>query len=299
MRYSGVRAFGIAFCLTAAVLAPLISGVYLVTQWQANEIQEEQVAQHESGIVITNPTSSNCVTILVCLVGDTQTSFGLLRLDAMENVIYYAALPAEGILLNGSATPTLAESYTAAGPARVTQLLEGTLGIEIDRYIAITDTRLPEITSALGSVRVGLSGALSSETLALLEIEGAVSEWTVSEMQSFARSLSEKITQDQTDFTPETLANLRCAFWEAWIRDKLAYLPTTLPDALRSISSSILSDLSATDLYDLADTLEFLANRQAQVVPIALEGDWNRSEGVYLFNDDTLAALSVFMAEES
>ncbi len=298
MRYSSVRAFGIAFCLTAAVLAPLIYGVYLLSQWQAKELEEEQVAQSESGIVITTPTSQNCMTILLCVVGEESTSFGLLHLDAMENVIYYVALPSEGVLLNGNATPTLAESYTAAGPARVAQLLRETLGIEIDRYLAIADTRLPTLAEDYGSVRVGLSGALSTTVLSRLEINGTVSEWTVSEMQAFSADLSEKITADQTDFTPETLASVRNAFWEGWLRDKLTQLPATLPNALRSISASILSDISATDLYTLADTLEFLANNDAQVVPVPLEGDWNRSAGQYLFNDATLAAFSVFMPEE-
>ncbi|MFI3170314.1 MAG: hypothetical protein R3Y06_10255 [Faecalibacterium sp.] len=298
MRYSSARAFGIAFCLTAAVLAPLIYGVYLLSQWQAKEIEEEQVAQSESGIVITTPTSQNCMTILLCVVGEESTGFGLLRLDAMENVIYYAALPSEGVLLNGNATPTLAESYTAAGPARVAQLLRETLGIEIDHYLAITDTRLPTLAAEYGSVRVGLSGALSSAVLSFLEIDGSVSEWTVSEMQAFSADLKEEITQDQTDVTPETLASVRNAFWEGWLRDKLTQLPATLPDALRNISASILSDISATDLYTLADTLEFLANNDAQVVPVPLVGDWNRSAGQYLFNDDTLAAFSVFMPVE-
>ncbi len=294
MNLNNMRAFGIAFCLTAVVLTPLIYGVYWLSQWQAQELEEEEAAQSESGIVVSIPKDENCISVLVCLVGDDATSFHLLLLDAVENVIYYAPLPAEGVLVNGTATPTLAESYAAAGPARVSELLASTLNINIDRYLAITDTRLPELTESYGSVRVGLSGALDTATLELLAIDGTVSAWTVSEMQSFTLSLSEKITKTQTDFTPETLASVRCAFWEAWLRDNLETLPTTLPDALRSISSSILSDISATDLYTLADTLEFLANNQAQVVPIDLAGSWSRSEAVYYFNDDTLAALSVF-----
>ncbi len=298
MRYSSVHAFGIAFCLTAAVLAPLIYGVYLLSQWQAKEIEEEQAAQSESGIVITNPTSANCTTILVCIVGDDATSFGLLRLNAMENTIYYAALPSEGVLINGDATPTLAESYAAAGPARVSQLLGSTLGISIDHYIAITAARLPELVDGYGSLRVGLSGALSTAELTQLGIDGTVSEWTSTTMLAFAETLRTQITSEQTVFTPESLAGVRGAFWEAWLRDKLSLLPSTLPDALRSISASILSDISATDLYILADTLEFLANNDAQVIPILLEGEWNRSEGVYLFNDDTLEAFAPFMTQE-
>ncbi len=296
MRYSSVHAFGIAFCLTAAVLAPLIYGVSLLSQWQATKIEEE-AAQSESGIVITTPTSENCISILVCIVGEEDTSFGLLSLNAMQNTIYYAALPSEGVLMNGTATPTLAESYAAAGPARVSQLLSQTLGITIDRYIAITESRLPELAEEYGSVRVALSGALSSAELAGLGIDGAVSEWTLSSMQAFAQTLGAQITTDQTLLTPQSLANVRNAFWEAWLRDKLSLLPTTLPDALRNISASILSDISATDLYTLADTLEFLANGDAQVVPIALAGEWNRAEGTYLFNDDTLEALAPFMPQ--
>ncbi len=213
----------------------------------------------------------------------------------MQNTIYYAALPSEGVLINGDATPTLAESYNAAGPARVAQLLRETLGVTIDRYIAITQTRLPELAASFGNVRVGLSGAITNQALDALEISGTVTEWTVSEMQVFASTLSAQITTNQLTLTPETLASVRCAFWESWLRDKLSMLPNALPDALRSISSSILSDVSATDLYILADTLEFLANGNAQVVQVLLVGDWNRSTGQYQFDDDTLAAFAPFM----
>ncbi len=298
MKYNSVRAFGIAFCLTAALLTPLIYGVHFLAQWQEKEMEEQQVTQSESGILIKTPTEKNCMTVLLCLVGENETSFGLLRLDAVQNTIYYAALPAEGVLLNGDATPTLAESYIAAGPARVAQLLCATLGVEIDHYLSISSTRLPEVTDAFGSVRVGLSGALSTAELAVLGIAGVVSEWSVSQMQDFTLALSEQIIPTQTTLTPESLANVRAAFWEAWLRDKLTQLPTALPDALRSISSSILSDISATDLYTLADTLEFLANNDAQIIPVALAGDWNRSAGWYQFDDDTLAAYSVFMPAE-
>ncbi len=298
MKYGGVRAFGIAFCLTAVVLAPLIYGVYLLAQWQENEIAQEEVSQSESGVLISIPEEENCTSVLVCVVGEESTSFGLVYLNAVDNVIYYAALPAEGVLVNGDATPTLAESYTAAGPARVAQLLRNTLGVRIDCYLSLTAARLPEVADQFGSVRVGLSGALSAQELAVLGLDGTVSEWTVTQMQSFTETLLGQITQDQTILTPESLANVRAAFWETWLRDKLSLLPTALPDALRSISSSILSDISATDLYTLADTLEFLANNDAQIVPISLAGDWNRSGGTYLFTDDTLAALAPFIVGE-
>ncbi len=296
MRWNGVKAFSIAFCLTAAVLAPLIYGICLLSQWQ-EETLEQEVTQSESSIIISTPTAENCMTILICIVGSDATSFGLLRLDALDNCIYYTALPSEGVLINGDATPTLAESYSAAGPARVAELLRSTLEITIDHYLAITDTRLPELTASYGSVRVGLTGSLTAEALDGLGISGTVSEWTVSEMQAFTTLLSAEITAKQTLYTPESLARVRCAFWEAWLRDKRSLLPSTIPDALRSISASILSDISATDLYLLGDTLEFLANNQAEVVPIALTGDWNRNAGLYQFNDDTLNALAIFAQE--
>ncbi len=298
MKYRGLRVFSIAFCLTAAVLAPLVYGVYLLMQWQSQSLEQE-VTQSQSGIPITLPSEAHCITILTCIVGTDATSFGLLRLDAVENCIYYAALPSEGVLVNGNDTPTLAQSYAAAGPARVAQLLESTLSIEIDHYLAISETRLPDLTTAFGSVRVGLSGALPTTTLDLLAVDGTVTAWTTTQMQTFLALFQEKITPSQTDFTPELLANIRNTFWESWLRDKLSALPTALPDALRSISASILSDLSATDLYLLDETLSFLADGQAQVVPIPLVGDWNRSAELYQFTDETLLAYAIFRDDDA
>ena len=71
-------------------------------------------------------------------------------------------------------------------------------------------------------------------------------------------------------------------------------LPTTLPDALRGVSSLLLTDLTALDYDALGRTLEFLANNGAAVEAQALPGRWNAASGTYTVTDASRAAVQTF-----
>ena len=82
--------------------------------------------------------------------------------------------------------------------------------------------------------------------------------------------------------------------WDAFFRQALELLPTTLPQGLREVSSSLLTSLTAVDLATLERTLEFLAT-SAEPVDItadALSGDW--SGGHYTVSDASRAAVQSF-----
>ena len=65
-----------------------------------------------------------------------------------------------------------------------------------------------------------------------------------------------------------------------------------LPQALRSVSASLLTDLTALDLDTLDRTLEFLANNEAQIETQVLPGD--EQAGRYALNEESLAAVQSF-----
>ena len=73
--------------------------------------------------------------------------------------------------------------------------------------------------------------------------------------------------------------------------DSGSYDEATLPDALRTHSPSLLTDLTAQDLLILEDTLEFLADRTASVHAEALPGDWDADAGRYTLTEDSRAAV--------
>ena len=104
------------------------------------------------------------------------------------------------------------------------------------------------------------------------------------------------LCQLQTDpaLPPEHCAAARGAVWDAFFRQNLDLLPTVLPDALRSVSSSLLTDLTALDYAALERTLEFLANNTAAVEAQTLPGDWDAVGGTYTLNEASLAAVQAF-----
>ena len=93
---------------------------------------------------------------------------------------------------------------------------------------------------------------------------------------------------------PAHKAAARAAVWDAFFRQALELLPTTLPQGLREVSSSLLTSLTAVDLATLERTLEFLAP-SAEPVDItadALPGDW--AGGHYTVSDASRAAVQSF-----
>ena len=79
-----------------------------------------------------------------------------------------------------------------------------------------------------------------------------------------------------------------------FFRQNAELLPTTLPDALRGVSSLLLTDLTALDYDALGRTLEFLANNGAAVEAQALPGRWNAASGTYTVTDASRAAVQTF-----
>ena len=101
----------------------------------------------------------------------------------------------------------------------------------------------------------------------------------------------------QTDpaLSPQRTAAARAAVWDAFFRQNLDLLPTVLPDALRSVSSSLLTDLTALDYAALERTLEFLADNAALVETQTLPGSRDAA-GDYTVNDASLAAVQAFFS---
>ena len=91
---------------------------------------------------------------------------------------------------------------------------------------------------------------------------------------------------------PARLERIRGAVWDAALRQQLPSLATTLIEGLRKASSTLLSDLTLTDLYDLQDTLDWLARRQAQVEMEVIPGRWGENGARYEFTEDSMASAS-------
>ena len=131
------------------------------------------------------------------------------------------------------------------------------------------------------------SGALTADDLAACGAAGAVQSLSVREAQAFLSALPGSIP-------PQRQAAARAAVWDAFFRQDLELLPTTLPAALRANSSALLTDLSAQDLLVLEETLEFLANNAAPVFSDALPGEWDAAAGRYTLTDASRAAMQSF-----
>lgn len=220
----GWQPFWAALGAALLVLLPLVGGTILLTR---QSLRTRLAAKPQSGVAVRMPKTENQLTLLVCTAGE-QPGFVLLYLNASQNCIRLAALPAETAIPFGQGEATLAQC--------------------------------------------GLSGGV--QALSAREAQSLLSGWD----------------KDGT-LPPSHRAAARAAVWDAFFRQDLELLPTTLPAALRAHSSELLTDLTAQDLLTLESTLEFLANGNATVSADALPGAWNPTRRFYGLTDASRAAV--------
>lgn len=306
MRTTGPRAFWLSFFITLGVVLPLMGSFALYAVRQKEDAAPAQ--QPQSGVPVRTPGPEHCCNLLVAVAGENP-AFVLLRLDAVQNILVVQALPGQSVLLGQSGPVLLADSYAAAGPARAAELLGQTLGVPIHRYLALTAETLCTALEKIGLVRLNLTGLLTEEEQADLGLAGPVQEYSPQTAADFLAGMDARLP-------PDRAGALRAAVWEAFLRQNLEALPAALPDGLRSVSSRLLTDLTAADLYTLGQILNFLAAGPAGAAPLpgadaadeaelspledgalritagVLPGRWTPQSGRYEF-DEEAAALAV------
>ena len=287
-RRKGWNPFWAALLASLLVLVPLVGGTVLLSHRQLRT-QLRQAARSESGIPIRLPKTTDQLTVLLCVSGE-QPGFVLAYLNASQSCVHLLSIPAElTVSFSGEAAP-LTRCYAAAGPARCREALVQVLPLPEDtRYLALSPAVLERLAGRFGPIRVGFTGALTDEELARHGGSRAVQGISAGDAHDFLYRL-----QADPTLPPEHCAAARGAVWDAFFRQDLELLPTTLPDALRSVSSSLLTDLTALDYAALERTLEFLANDAADVEAQALPGDWDPAAGTYTVNDASRAAVQAF-----
>lgn len=279
----GWQPFWAALGAALLVLLPLVGGTILLTR---QSLRTRLAAKPQSGVAVRMPKTENQLTLLVCTAGE-QPGFVLLYLNASQNCIRLAALPAETAISFGQGEATLAQCYAAAGPARCREALLEPLALpETTRYLALSPSVLAAIADRYGMLRVGFSGALTADELAQCGLSGGVQALSAREAQSLFSGWDK-----DGALPPSHRAAARAAVWDAFFRQDLELLPTTLPAALRAHSSELLTDLTAQDFLTLESTLEFLANGNAAVSADALPGAWNPTRRFYGLTDASRASV--------
>lgn len=284
METKGWKSFWTALWVSLLVLLPLVAGTAVLAQRQA--AGRVRASESQSGVPVQLPREENHLTLLACVAGD-DPAFVLLYLNADQNCIHLLAVPGQLAVPFSDGKASLADCYAAAGPARCLQGLRAVLDLPEDaHYLAATPETLAGLCDGYGSLRVGFSGALSPEELARFEQAG-VGDWDGVSAHAFLEELAASLS-------PASTAAARAAVWDAFFRQNLDALPASLPDALRSASASLLTDLTAADLLTLEDTLELLANGQAAVTSGVLPGRWDRAGGLYTLDKEADAAVQAF-----
>lgn len=284
METKGWKSFWTALWVSLLVLLPLVAGTAVLAQRQA--AGRVRASESQSGVPVQLPREENHLTLLACVAGD-DPAFVLLYLNADQNCIHLLAVPGQLAVPFSDGKASLADCYAAAGPARCLQGLRAVLDLPEDaHYLAATPETLAGLCDEYGSLRVGFSGALSPEELARFEQAG-VGDWDGVSAHAFLEELAASLP-------PASTAAARAAVWDAFFRQNLDALPASLPDALRSASASLLTDLTAADLLTLEDTLELLANGQAAVTSGVLPGRWDRAGGLYTLDEEADAAVQAF-----
>ena len=286
MNAKGWRPFWAALLAGLLVLVPLVGGTVLLTR---RTLRTKLASRPQSGVAIRQPKEENRLSLLVCTAPTETTAPGflLLYLSASQNCIHALALPGELTVPFGTDEAALADCYRAAGPARCREALLSALALPEDtHYLALAPSVLQAIADRYGAVKI------TEEELPSLTADELARTGCSANVQALSAREAEALLSGMEGVVPPAhKAAARAAVWDAFFRQELELLPATLPDALRTHSPSLLTDLTAQDLLILEDTLEFLADRTASVHAEALPGDWDADAGRYTLTEDSRAAV--------
>lgn len=273
--------FWISMLLTLAILLPLLGSFVLYSGWQ-EENRVLAAEKKQSGVPIDRPGPETDLTVLVTVARE-EPGFILLRLGAPEAVLQICGIPGESVMRSPSGPVELRESYRTAGPGRAAELVGETLDLSIDRYLAITPDSIQKVWGELEPPRVNLSGLLSSQELGSLGIkDDPVVSLRPEDTGAFL---------DRLNPGPARRARLEGAVWEAALRQQLDELADVLPKGLRAQSSSLLGNVTATDLFTLEKSLTWLAKQETRVEAELVPGHYDRRTGRYEFEPDSLSFI--------
>lgn len=237
-------------------------------------------------MAIRQPKEENRLSLLVCTAPTETTAPGflLLYLSASQNCIH-ALGPARGAdrpLRDGRSRPR--RLLPGGRPSPLPEALLSALALPEDtHYLALAPSVLQAIADRYGALRVGFSGALTADELARTGCSANVQALSAREAEALLSGMEGVVPPAHKAPPGGGVGRL--------LPQELELLPATLPDALRTHSPSLLTDLTAQDLLILEDTLEFLADRTASVHAGALPGDWDADAGRYTLTEDSRAAV--------
>lgn len=241
--------------LTLLLLLPLIglTAFFIHQRQQQNELR--QAAAERGGLPIEQGAQDTWRTLLV--VQQEEPGFVLVRVDGPEQTVTLCALPGELRVNAPAGTTTLSACALSAGAGRAAQLLTQTVStgetaVKDLYYLAATPACWQECAGQEVTARLDTAALLSKSQREKIGYgEDSVAEITVAEAPELITQL-----QDCLD-TPGKRADARAAVWEAFARQNTDLL-AAMPEAWRTYSARTLTDLLATDLAGLEDTLQYL-----------------------------------------
>lgn len=291
---SKIKVFWISFAATMLVVLPLYLLAFALDAATGGARPTEN---SQSAIWVAQATAADAYTVLVMSgSGGAQTAehYTLVRFDAYKNGVSVCSLPPETVVLSGGKPVTLADTVTSAGPAQATAALAETLAIPVDNYLYASPKFLWQTAEAFGNIQMRLGGYASAQTLTALGLDAATGDMQAVSPRVFAQVLA--AMYEQGGAQREQMYALRAHGYLLFLAAGHGGLKTTLPDAVRSGSNAIATNLTATQLYDYTRALQFLDRQEPTYTAEAMPGTWERNGKRFELNEEAIVFAAKYFA---
>lgn len=249
--------------LTLLLLLPLIGlTAFFVHQRQQQNVLR-QAAAERGGLPVEQGAQETWRILLV--VQQDDPAFVLARVDGPEQTVTLCGLPGNLQVAAPAGTTTLSACALSAGAGRAAQLLSqtaatGETALQQLYYLAATPACWQECIGPGTTARLDTAALLTQEQRAEIGYdEEPVVEVTAADAPALIETLQGCLT------TAGKQADVRAAVWEALIRQNPDQL-TALPEAWRQYSARTLTDLMATELGGLEQTLTYLTKQPGMTI---------------------------------
>lgn len=254
------KAFWVSTLVTLFCLLPL----YLLLV--GGQVFGSETAQAEAGtedVPKLTAKATDSLTLLLAVRGEVPGA-ALVRLDAWNRRADCLVLPSDTLLpREDGGEETVADCLATAGPLQCNAALERLTGIRCEKYLEVDADALAGVFEAVTPL-VNWNSLGKVEDLALLRRfafnggEGTVSSGTAAAL----------VRRSEADAVQ--LAALRASLYGAFLEEGLSALTEPVLMLLRS-EPSLLTDISAVDLYGVERLLTLLAADLPPVTAAAAE----------------------------
>ena len=277
------KAFFTGFLLTLGIIVPFY-GVIIGLRFFA---PTEPVEAPKTNIPIAVPAEQDVKTLCLIVENGEGLSFYLVKLDALNSNISAIVLDENTFVHAGTSYRTLTSALDYAGPAYVKNCLQETLGITIDNYLLTNAETLAKVYANFKTSAITVQNAYSGYNTSGYKVFDAKKGDNIMTFETALAAIR------YSGYEQAALTDFKAHIMRQYLGANLNEIYAQTNALLRDSSSSITTNITATQIYEYEKVLKFLTQLNTKIDVVVLPGDY--ANGYFELGEKSLATVRTYI----